>query len=115
MAPGGSERPTNRRNGRSILAGGRPERVAQVRTHRTAPLDQPAADPSSLPVSRLRDPMNQRTSCASTGEFFNTICHEETWGLDFAPAVCAQATSGIYALSIWPTQLPENRAFPKLS
>src|SRR5512142_1438040 len=76
MAPGGSERPTNRRNGRSILAGGRPERVAQVRTHRTAPLDQPAADPSSLPVSRLRDRMNQRTSCASTGEFFNTIRQE---------------------------------------
>src|ERR1700693_5503510 len=73
MEPGGSERRTNRQSGRSILASGRPERVAQVRTRRTAPPDQPAADPSSLPVSRLRDPMNQRTSCASTGEFFNTI------------------------------------------
>jgi hypothetical protein len=45
----------------------------RVRTHRTAPLDQSAADPSSLPASRLRDRMNQRTPCASTGEFFNKI------------------------------------------
>jgi hypothetical protein len=34
---------------------------------------QSVADPSSLPASRLRDPMNQRTPCASTAEFFNTI------------------------------------------
>src|SRR5436190_24341941 len=79
MAPSGSEHPTNRRNGRSILASGRPERVAQVRTRRTAPPDQPAADPSSLPVSRPRDPMNERTPSASTGEFFNTIGTFETW------------------------------------
>src|SRR6059058_4710783 len=78
MAPSGSEHPTNRRNGRSILASGRPERVAQVRTRRTAPPDQPAADPSSLPVSRPRDPMNQRTPSASTGEFFNTIRQQRT-------------------------------------
>src|SRR5439155_6181265 len=79
MAPSGSEHPTNRRNGRSILASGRPERVAQVRTRRTAPPDQPAADPSSLPVSRPRDPMNQRTPSASTGEFFNTIGAKRTF------------------------------------
>src|SRR5438094_8723182 len=81
MPPSGSEHPTNRRNGRSLLASGRPERVAQVRTRRTAPPDQPAADPSSLPVSRPRDPMNQRTPSASTGEFFNTICHLQTSGV----------------------------------
>src|SRR5256885_2817444 len=79
MAPSGSEHPTNRRNGRSILASGQPERVAQVRTRRTATPDQPAADPSSLPVSRPRDSMNQRTPSASTGEFFNTICQQRTW------------------------------------
>src|SRR5947207_4357724 len=82
MAPSGSEHPTNRRNGRSILASGRPERVAQVRTRRTAPPDQPAADPSSLPVFRPRDPMNQRTPSASTGEFFNTIGARRTLKLD---------------------------------
>src|SRR5438309_2774870 len=84
MAPSGSEHPTNRRNGRSILASGRPERVAQVRTRRTAPPDQPAADPSSLPVSRPRDPMNQRTPSASTGEFFNTIRQNRPLGDDHA-------------------------------
>src|ERR1700738_1269479 len=50
-----------------------PERVAQVRTRRTALPDQPAADPSLLPFSRPRDGMNQRTPSASTEEFFNTI------------------------------------------
>src|ERR1700688_2426478 len=73
MALSSSERLTNRQNGRSTSACGPPERVAQVRTHRTALLDQSVADPSSLPASRLRDRMNQRTPCASTGEFFNTI------------------------------------------
>src|ERR1700692_821192 len=73
MAPGGSERLTNRHSDRSTQERGSPERCAQVRTHRTAPLDQPVADPSSLPASRLRDRMNQRTPCASTGEFFNKI------------------------------------------
>jgi hypothetical protein len=73
MAPSGSEHPTNRQNGRSTSASGWPERAAQVRTRRTAPPDQSAADPSSLPASRLPDRMNQRTPCASTGEFFNTI------------------------------------------
>src|SRR5450631_1135828 len=73
MAPGGSERLTNRQNGRSTSACEWPERVAQVKTRRTAPPDQSAADPSSLPASRLRDRLNQRTPCASTEEFFNTI------------------------------------------
>jgi len=73
MAPSGSERLTNRQNGRWTLACESPERVVQVRTRRTALPDQAAADPSSLPASRLRDRMNQRTPCASTGEFFNTI------------------------------------------
>src|ERR1700733_9525309 len=73
MQPGGSERLTNRQSDRSTSTSGAPERVAQVRTHRTAPLDQPAADPSSLPASRLRDRMNQRTPRPSTGEFFNKI------------------------------------------
>src|SRR5580698_470629 len=36
-------------------------------------------DPSSLPASRLRDQMNQRTPCASTGEFFNTIRHKRSF------------------------------------
>jgi hypothetical protein len=61
MAPGGSEHPTNRRNGRSILASGRPERVAQVRTRRTAPPNQPAADPiiaSGLPPTRPNESAN---------------------------------------------------------
>src|SRR3954451_9595370 len=53
MAPDGSEPLTNRRTGRSPSASERPERVAQVRTRRTAPPAQPAANPSSLPVSRL--------------------------------------------------------------
>src|SRR5476651_1156821 len=52
---------TNRQSGRSTSASGWPERVAQVRTHRTAPPDQAAADPSSLPASRPPDRMNQRT------------------------------------------------------
>src|SRR5580704_7958422 len=78
MAPDGSERLTNRQSDRSTSTSGSPERVAQVRTHRTAPLDQSVADPSSLPASHLRDRMNQRTPCASTGEFFNTIGTERT-------------------------------------
>src|SRR5580704_10561542 len=73
MAPSGSERLTNRQSGRSPSASDWPERVAQVRIRRTAPPDQPAADPSSLPVSRPRNGMNQRIPSASTGEFFNTI------------------------------------------
>src|ERR1700722_14108064 len=73
MAPDGSERLTNRQSDRSTSTSRSPERVAQVRTHRTAPLDQSVADPSSLPASRPRDRVNQRTPCASTGEFFNTI------------------------------------------
>src|ERR1700721_1665748 len=79
MAPGCTERLTNRQSDRSTSTSGSPERVAQVRTHRTAPLDQPVADPSSLPASHLRDRMNQRTPCASTGEFFNTIRQQWTW------------------------------------
>src|ERR1700723_960338 len=78
MAPDGSERLTNRQSDRSTSTSGSPERVAQVRTHRTAPLDQSVADPSSLPASRPRDRANQRTPCASTGEFFNTIRHERS-------------------------------------
>jgi hypothetical protein len=78
MAPDGSERLTNRQSDRSTSASGSPERVAQVRTHRTAPLDQSVADPSSLPVSRPQDRMNQRTPCASTGEFFNTVGAKRT-------------------------------------
>src|ERR1700692_845289 len=78
MAPGGSEPLTNRQSGRSTSANGSPERVAQVRTRRTTPPDQSAADPSSLPASRLRDRLNQRTPCASTGEFFNTIRQKQT-------------------------------------
>src|ERR1700681_4051065 len=54
MAPSSFERLTNRQSGRSTLASGWPERVAQVRIRRTGPPDQPAADPSSLPVSRPR-------------------------------------------------------------
>src|ERR1700726_2299459 len=79
MAPDGSESLTNRESDRSTSTSGSPERVAQVRTHRTAPLDQSVADPSSLPASRPRDPMNQRTPCASTGEFFNTIGAKQTF------------------------------------
>src|ERR1700680_1063396 len=79
MAPSGSEPLTNRQNGRLTSACEWPERVAQVRTRRTALPDQPAADPSSLPASRLRDRMNQRTPCASTGEFFNTIGAKRTF------------------------------------
>src|ERR1700726_3735305 len=78
MAPDGSERLTNRQSDRSTSTSGSPERVVQVRTHRTAPLDQSVADPSSLPASRPRDRVNQRTPCASTGEFFNTICQKQT-------------------------------------
>src|SRR6202035_417791 len=78
MAPDGSERLTNRQSDRSTSTSGSPERVAQVRTHRTAPLDQSVADPSSLPASRPRDRVNQRTPCASTGEFFNTIGAKRT-------------------------------------
>src|ERR1700686_2383035 len=81
MALSSSERLTNRQNGRSTSACGPPEHVAQVRTHRTAPLDQSVADPSSLPASRLRDRMNQRTPCASTGEFFNTIRQQQSFEL----------------------------------
>src|SRR3977135_2120950 len=80
MAPGGSERLTNRQSGRSTSASGWPERVAQVRTRRTAPPDQSAADPSSLPASRPRDEVNQRNPCASTEEFFNKIRPFETCG-----------------------------------
>src|SRR5580692_11071544 len=79
MAPDGSERLTNRQSDRSTSTSGSPERVAQVRTHRTAPLDQSVADPSSLPASRPRDRVNQRTPCASTGEFFNTIGAKRTF------------------------------------
>ena len=73
-----------------VTASGRPERVAQVRTRRTAPLDQSVADPSSLPASRLRDRMNQRTPCASTGEFFNTIRQIRTLARLFDQLVGAQ-------------------------
>jgi hypothetical protein len=73
IAPSGSEHPTNQQSGRSTSASEWSERVAQVRTRGTAPPDQSAADPSSLPVSQPRNGMNQRTPCASTGEFFNTI------------------------------------------
>ena len=64
-----------RQSGRSISARGWPERVAQVRTRRTAPPDQPAADPSSIQVSAYTDGINQRSPLASTEEFFNTIRH----------------------------------------
>jgi hypothetical protein len=60
---------------------GSPEHVAQVKTRRTAPLDQSVADPSSLPASRLPDRMNQRTPCASTGEFFNTIRQQQSFAM----------------------------------
>src|SRR5216684_7246911 len=62
----------------------------QARIRKTAPPDQPSADPSSLPASRLRDRMNQRTPCASTAEFFNTIGAKRT----FASCQCrVSATS----------------------
>jgi hypothetical protein len=55
---------TNRRTGRSPSSREQLEHVVQVRTRRTAPPDQPAADPSSLQVSR---PHGRNESAISFG------------------------------------------------
>jgi hypothetical protein len=62
---------TNRRLASSANGAKQQEHVAQVRTHRTAPPNRPAADPSSIQVSTHR--RNQRSRSASTGELLNTI------------------------------------------
>ena len=55
MAPSRSERPTNRRSGRSSSASGWPERVPQLRTRRAEPPNQPVADPTSTQLSPIRE------------------------------------------------------------
>src|SRR3954466_11972354 len=39
---------------------------------------------------RLRDRMNQRTPCASTGEFFNKIRHKRPFGVEIQLPLYAQ-------------------------
>jgi hypothetical protein len=76
-----------RQSGRSASACGWPERVAQVRIPRTAPPDQPAADPSSLPVSRLQD--DESNSFHFNRRAFQHNPPEAGRGADWSPGIRA--------------------------